>query len=113
MENGHSPDHRIAEIHNDIRSASIGNIHRIQPHGIRNVLAVLCVRQEVDLVNMHRVQFLGRIDNFPVLQRSNFHSKHGSSVRLEFFPVYIETILILGECRNELGRIFLLRENVQ
>jgi hypothetical protein len=64
------------------------------------------------LVNMHRVQFVGGIDDSPMLIGPDLDPHHGGSFGGEFFSVDIEALFIFRECRDESGRNVLLGSQV-
>src|SRR5207249_4949553 len=67
MKNGHASDYGVGEVHNDVDRAAVRNIHSVQPHWFGNWPAVFGVRQEMDLMDVHRMQFSRCIDDFPML----------------------------------------------
>src|SRR6267154_6822213 len=97
MKNGHTPDYGVGEVHNDVYGTAIRNIDSVQPHWIGNRLIVFSVHQEMDLMDMHRVQFTSGIDDAPMLERPNFCPHHRSVIRRELFSVDIEALLVFRE----------------
>src|SRR2546429_5921946 len=67
------------------------------------------VRQEVDLMNVHGMQFPCCIDNPPMLKRPNFCAHHRSGVWREFVSIDVKALLVFGECHDESRRHFLFR----
>lgn len=62
----HAPDVRGRGIQNDVDALVEGNIYRVGPYRIHQVLAVDGVRQKVDLMDVKRVNLVCPIDNTPV-----------------------------------------------
>src|SRR6266403_6390826 len=113
MKNGHAPYYWVGEVHNDVDGATERNIHGVQPHWIGNRLIVFSVRQEMDLMDMHRVQFTSGIDDPPMLERPNFCPHHRSVSRRELFSVDIEALLVFCERHGESRWTFFFRRKVE
>src|SRR5277367_1063963 len=94
VKDGHTPDDGVGEIHDDVDGAAIRNIDRVQPHGIDDWPVVFGVREKMDLMYVHWMQFPSSIHNSPVLICSDLHVHHLSGVRRKFFLVYVKAILI-------------------
>jgi len=63
----HAFDDGVVKIQDDIDGAAIGDIHGIQPRGMRERDTVFRVGQEVDLVDMEWMKFSSLVDNTPML----------------------------------------------
>src|SRR5437660_6791571 len=57
MKDGHAPDYGVGEVHDDVDGAAVGNIHCVQPHWLGNWPVVFGVRQKMDLMDVHGMQF--------------------------------------------------------
>src|ERR1700731_3678782 len=97
MKDRHSPDNRVSEVHNDVHRSAIGDIHGVQPERIGNWSVILRVRQEMYLMNVHRVQLSGGIDNPPMLIGSDLRAYHRGGIRRELFAVDVKAVLVFGK----------------
>src|SRR5271154_1017463 len=57
VKDGHALDHRVGEIHDYVNRAAVGNVYSVQPEWVGNWLVVFGVREEMNLVDVHRMQF--------------------------------------------------------
>src|SRR5260370_33547925 len=94
MKDGHAPNDRVGEVHNDVDGAAVWNIHGVQPQRIGNWSVVLRVRQEMHLMDMHGMQFSSGIDNLPMLIRADLCAYHSSAIGRELFPVDAKSGLV-------------------
>src|SRR6266849_9253795 len=94
VKDGHAPDYGVGEVHDDVDGAADWNIHRVQPHWIGNRLIVFGVGQEMDLMDMHRMQFASGIYDPPMLKRPNLCAHHRSRVGRKFFSVHVKALLV-------------------
>src|SRR6267154_1382571 len=106
-------DYGVSEIHNDVDGTAKWNIHCVQPHWFGNWPAVFGVCQEMDLVNVHGMQFPRGIDNPPMLKSANLCARHGSRRRREFFSVDVKAVFVLRERHDESRRHFFFCREVQ
>src|SRR5437899_7103317 len=107
MKYRHTSDDGVSEVQNDIHGTAIRNINRVQPSWHGEGRTVLCVGQEVNLVNVKRMQ-LGRVvDDTPMLIRTHTSGCHRTRVGRVFLLVDVETVLVLGKVHNKLRRSFL------
>src|SRR5271167_1639873 len=102
MENGHALDHRVGEIHNNVDSAGVRDIHGVQPYRISDRLIVFSKRKKMDLMNVHRMQFARGINNSPMLKGSDLYVQHWVCIGREFLTVYVKTVLVLGKGDDKL-----------
>src|SRR5258708_12463839 len=56
MEHRHAANHRICEVHDDVDRAANRYVDGVQPLLVRQRAAVLEIGEEMDLMNLHRVQ---------------------------------------------------------
>ncbi len=70
VEDGHAPDDWVGEIHDDVDGDTHRNVHCVHPQWVRDWLIVFGVRKEMDLMDVHGMQFPAGIDNLPMLERS-------------------------------------------
>ena len=71
MEERHSPDDGVGEVHHQVNISLDRDVYRIQPFWICEACAILGINQEVNLMNMEWVNFMRRIHHAPVVKRSN------------------------------------------
>jgi hypothetical protein len=60
MEERHAANDWIGKIHHQIHRTAVGNINRVEPDRVFDRLSVDGVNQEVDLMNVKRMDFFGR-----------------------------------------------------
>ena len=113
VKDGHAPDYRVGEVHNDVDRTAVWNIHGVQPYGAGNRLVVFRISQEVDLMDVHGMQFAGSINDSPMLKRPDLCSHHRSGVTREFFSIDVETPLVFRECNDESRRRLFFSSQVQ
>src|SRR4029077_17220954 len=68
VKDGHASDYGVGEVHNDVDRTAVRNIYGVQPQRGGNRLIVFGVSQEMDLMDMHRMQFTRRIYDPPMLK---------------------------------------------
>lgn len=112
VKDGHTPDHRIGEVHNDVDGTAVGDIHGVQPHRIGNGSIVLGLRQEMHLMDVHGMQLVRSIDNFPMLIGSDLGAHHRGRIGREFFAVDVKAVLVFREDHGESSRRFFLARQV-
>src|SRR5216683_2863911 len=112
VEDGHAPDDWVGEIHDDVDGATYRNVHCVHPQWVRDWLIVFGVRKEMDLMDVHGMQFPAGIDNLPMLERSNFCMHHRSRICRELFTVDVEAILVFREDHSESRRRFFFRREI-
>src|SRR6266702_2010905 len=106
VKDGHAPDHWIREIHNDVDGATIRNIHCVHPQWVGDRLIVFGVWKEMDLMDVHVMQFPGSVDNLPVLKGSNLSAYHRRRIGRELVSVNVKAILVFRERHDEPGGTF-------
>src|SRR6266576_532766 len=102
MKDRHTPDDGGGEVQNDIHGTAIRNINRVQPRWHGEWRAVLCIGQEVNLVNVKRMQFAGVVDDTPMLVCTNTSGCHRTRVGRVLLAVDVETVLVLGKVHHKL-----------
>src|ERR1700692_1856992 len=113
VKDGHSSDYRVGEVHNDVDGGTVWNVHGVQPQRVGNWLIVFGVRQEMDLMDVHGMQFPTSIDDPPVLISPHLCSHHRIRVRREFLSVDVKTLLVFREYHDESRWCLLFRRQVQ
>src|SRR5579864_9291557 len=112
MKHRHTPDDWVGKVQNDVHEAAIGNIHSVQPRWIGQRRAVLRISQEVNLVDVERMQFGRCVDNTPMLIRTDANACHRTRIGRKFATVDVEAVRVLCKSDNEIRRRFLERLNV-
>src|SRR5579864_3183557 len=112
MEHRHTPDNWVGEVQDDIHGAAIRNIHSVQPGWIGQRRTILRISQEVNLVDVERMQFGRCIDNTPMLKRTDTNACHRTRTRRKLAAVDIEAVLVLCKSDYEIRRRFLERLNI-
>src|ERR1700686_4166932 len=113
VKDGHALNHGVGEVHNDVDRTTVWNVHGVQPQRVGNGLIVFGVRQEMDLMDVHGMQFPTSIDDPPVLISPHLCAHHGSRVRREFLSVDVKTLLVFREYHDESRWRLLFRRQVQ
>src|SRR5438132_2047928 len=102
VEKRHAANDWISKIHHQIYRAAVGNVHGIDPYRIFHRLFADGIYQKVDLMDVKRMHFSGRVPDAPVLQRTNIHRQHWAGIHFEFLAIYIEALFVFSEIDNEL-----------
>ena len=102
VEERHAANDWISKIHNQIYRAAVGYVDGIDPYRIFHRLFVDGTYQEVDLMDVKRMHFSGRVPDAPVLQRTNIHRQHWAGIHFEFLAIYIEALFVFSEGDYEL-----------
>src|ERR1700730_17666363 len=102
MEERHPANYRIGKIHHQIHRAAIGDIHGIDPYWIFHWIFADAINQEMDLMDVKRMDFSGWVHDPPVVERTDIDCQHGAGIHFEFLPIYIEALFIFREVDNEL-----------
>ena len=108
VKDGHALNHGVGEVHDDVDGTAVWNIHGVQPQWVGDRLIVFGVRQEMDLMDVHGMQFPCGIDNSPMLKRPNLCAHHWSGIGREFFTVDVKAVLVFRERHREPRRRFFL-----
>src|SRR5580693_8516295 len=101
MKNGHTLNDGVGKVQDDIDGATVGNVHGVQPRGVRERDAIFCISQEVDLVYVERMQFGGQVDNTPMLISTYTGGCHRTCIHSELAPIDVEAVLVLRKGDNE------------
>src|SRR3954471_1926037 len=103
MENRHSFDDGVGEVHDDIDRAAEWNIDRVEPCRIGKRRAVLGVSEKMRLVYMKGMQLCTLVDDAPVLVSAGVHRSQGSCVGRILLAIDVEAVLVLSEGDDEIG----------
>src|SRR5579871_2893686 len=101
MKYRHTSDDRVGEVQNDIHGTAIRNIHCVKPRWHGEWRAVLCIRQEVNLMNVKRMQFGSVINDTPMLICTHTSGCDWARVSRVLLAVDVESVLVLGEVHNK------------
>lgn len=107
MEDTHPFDDGVGEVHDDVDGAADGDVDGVKPDGIGQWAIVFGESEEMDLVDVHGMEFTGGVDDFPVLIGADFHANHGGNVEREFLLVDVEAVFVFSEGGDEARRGFL------
>src|ERR1700757_502404 len=113
VEDGHAPDDWVGEIHDDVDGDTHRNVYCVHPQWVCDWFIVFDVRKEMDLMDVHGMQFAAGIDDLPMLESSNFCAHHGSRIWREFFAVDVEAILVFREDDGETRRHLFFGREIQ
>src|SRR6202008_3842229 len=112
MKDRHTHDDWVGKIQDDVHRAAIRNIHSVQPRWMGQRRTILRVSQEVNLMDVERMQFSRCIDNAPMLIRTDTNACHRTRIWRKLAAVDIEAVLVFCKRDNEIRRRFLQRLNV-
>src|SRR5690349_20135121 len=94
VKEGHAANDWIGEIHDQVHRAIGRHVYRIEPFRLWFWLIVCSVEQEMDLVNVKRMNLMGLIYNLPVLIRTHTDTGHWCVLGSISLAVNIETLFI-------------------
>src|ERR1700722_20142465 len=94
-------DDWVSEIHDHVHGAARFHVNGVEPLGGMEHHTVLRIHLEVNLVDVKRVDLVTAIYHGPVMIGAYRNSNHGRRVRLIFFVVDVEAVLVLGEYHGE------------
>src|ERR1700722_11388484 len=112
VEYRYSLDDRVGKVQDDVDGGGNRNVHRIQPGGIGEWRAILCIGQEVNLMNVERMELGSCVDDTPMLIGTDGSCGHRRCIHGKFAAVDVEAVLVLCECDGEVWRGLLQRFNV-
>ena len=107
MKERHSGDDGVGEVHDEIDGLAGFEIDGVEPIGSLYRRAVTCVGEEVNLMDVKRVIFMGVIDHFPMLIVADGNSDHGRTLRGVLFSVDVEAEFVFGEGDDEVDLLVL------
>src|SRR5260221_9320813 len=86
-----APDNWIGEVHHKIYGAHRRHIDSVQPFLLPKPLAITGIHQEVNLMDVEWMYFVGQIGDAPMLVGADLNGQHWRGIHRELLAVDVET----------------------
>ncbi len=97
MKEGHAANDWISEVHDHVHRAFDRHVDRVEPFPLQFGPIVCGTEQEMDLVDVKRMNLMRLIHNSPVLIRAHADTRHWGILGTVLLAVNIEALFVFGE----------------